>query len=164
MAVAFRWKNFQRIELFGRSRPMQGWLAELARHSMAPTLLHPIAEDAPSQAADDAIARRVQALAADHPALVVIASNDNGFATSINFLTGRGISALQHRDLSSGEILRLVFTHLAENGRAQAAAVGTLTAERFGLSLKGRLEQLAPKAGLAVVRNANGIWLEAIPT
>lgn len=158
-AVAFRWRDFQQVELFGRAIPMQAWLTELARHSMTPTALYPIPEDAPSQAADDAIAHRVRVLAAENPELVVIASNDNGFAACIDILAAQGIPALQQHDLSSVEILRLVFSHLAKNGRAEAAAVGTITAERFGFSLKGRLNQLAPKAGLSVGRDAKGVYL-----
>jgi hypothetical protein len=160
MAVAFRWHDFDRIELFGRAAPIRRWTRALAHHAMVATGLYPVAEDAPSQAADDAIAARVGTWSVAQPDLVVVASNDNGFDALLARLHAAGIAAAQHRDPDPAEILRLVATHLATNGRAQAAAVGTITAERFGLSLKGRLDQLAAKAGLTLVRDGHGLWFK----
>ncbi len=158
-ALAFRWRGFDRVELFGRAALMAPWRAALAAEGLVVAAEWPVAADAPPQAADDLIAGRAAALAPERPLLVAIASNDRGFAAALARLAASGLAAEQHRDPAAAELLRLVVAARARDGWADAAAIGTVMAERFGISLKGRLDQLAAKAGLAVARGRDGVRL-----
>ncbi len=151
MALAFRWRGFDRVELFGRAALMALWRAACAREGLAVAAEWPVPDDAPSQAADQIIATRATILAAGAPARLVIASNDRGFAP-----VAARLGAERHGDPDPATLLRLVAGATARDGWADAAAVGTILAERFGLSLKGRLPQLAAKAGLRLARGPAG--------
>ncbi len=162
-ALAFRWRGFDRVELFGRAALMAPWRAALAAEGLVVAAEWPVAADAPPQAADDLIAGRAAALAPERPLLVAIASNDRGFAVALGRLAAAGIPAEQHRDPAPAELLRLVVAARAREGWAEAAEIGTVLAERFGLSLRGRLDQLAAKAGVAVARGPGGVRLGIQP-
>ncbi len=151
MALAFRWRGFDRVELFGRAALMAPWRAACTRDGLAVAAEWPVPDDAPSQAADRVIAARAETLAGEQPARLVIASNDRGFLPVAARLGGE-----VHGDPDPATLLRLVAAAISRDGWAEAAAVGTILAERFGLSLKGRLPQLAAKAGLVVARGPAG--------
>ena len=160
-AAASRWSGFERVELFGRAALVAPWrraLAEIAMTAAAETL---VADDAPSQAADQAMARRVDALIAQPvpPALVVIASNDKGFDADVARLIQAGIPAERHRDLTVPETLALVVAEQAGGDWAAAGGIGDHLRRRFGLTLRGRVETLARAAGLEVRRGPAGLML-----
>ncbi|ARJ64670.1 hypothetical protein WV31_02780 [Magnetospirillum sp. ME-1] len=156
-----RWAGSGRIELFGRETAMAPWRAALARRGETVAAETPVPEDAPSQAADEAIARTVRHMAARPPAgPVVIASNDKGFAADIAHLTAMGIAARQDFDLDECGLLRLVVSEIAGvDGWAAAGGVGDHLIRRFGLDIRGRLPNLASRAGLSVRRDRTGLWL-----
>ncbi|CUW41814.1 conserved protein of unknown function (Cation/multidrug efflux pump 21-114) [Magnetospirillum sp. XM-1] len=156
-----RWAGAGRIELFGREAAMAPWRAALARRGLPAAAETPVPDDAPSQAADQAIARAVRLMTTPPPAgPVVIASNDRGFAADIAHLTAMGIAARQDFDLDDGGLLRLVVVEIAgAGGWAAAGGVGDHLIRRFGLDIRGRLPSLATRAGLSLKRDRTGLWL-----
>lgn len=156
-----RWAGALRIELFGREAAMAPWRAALVRRGITVAAETPVPDDAPSQAADEAIARAVRDMAARPlPGPVVIASNDKGFAADIAYLTSLGIAARQDFDLDDGGLMRLVVNEIAgAEGWAAAGGVGDHLIRRFGLDIRGRLPVLAARAGLSVKRDRTGLWL-----
>ncbi len=124
-----------------------------------------IAEDAPSQAADQAMARRVDQLIAssDRPERLAIASNDKGFDAVIARALAAGVTAERHRDLGHPDLLRLVVGELAGEGWAAAGGVGDHLRRRFGLRLGGRIEALARAAGIELRREKSGVMMRVIP-
>ena len=64
VAAGFRWRGVERIETFGRAGDLARWRRGLARWGRVADAETVIADDAPSQAADLAIGRRVEALLA----------------------------------------------------------------------------------------------------
>lgn len=159
-ASASRWSGFARVELFGRAALVAPWRRVLAEHAIPVTAETIIADDAPSQAADQAMARRVDELiATEKPALVAIVSNDKGFDADIARLTAAGIPAKRCRDLTVPETLALVVEEQAGNGWAAAGGIGDHLRRRFGITLRGRVEDLAKAAGLEVRRTPAGLML-----
>lgn len=160
-----RWTGAARVELFGREAAMAPWRAALNRRGVPVAAETPVPDDAPSQAADQAIARAVRDLASrglDSLAAgpVVIASNDRGFAADIAHLTALGIDARQDFDLDDGGMLRLVVVEIAGIGNwAAAGGIGDHLVRRFGLDIRGRLPFLAARAGLSLRRDRTGLWL-----
>ncbi|EME68823.1 hypothetical protein H261_16453 [Paramagnetospirillum caucaseum] len=156
-----RWAGAGRIELFGRQGAMAPWRAALARRGLAAATETPVPDDAPSQAADQAIASAVRNLAVRPiPGPVVIASNDKGFAADIAGLRAAGIAARQDFDLDEAGLLRLVVAEIARpDGWAAAGGVGDHLSRRFGLDIRGRLSALAERAGLALRHDRTGPWL-----
>ncbi|MDO8605494.1 MAG: hypothetical protein Q7R40_03060 [Phaeospirillum sp.] len=144
-AAACRWVGFDRVELFGRAPLVAPWRDLL---TVAAEII--IADDAPSQAADQAMARRVDHLIAQPapPRLVVIASNDKGFDADIARLGRAGVKAERQGDLTVPQTLALVVVQLAGNGWVAAGGVGDHLRRRFGIALHGRVEALAKAAGL----------------
>lgn len=120
-----------------------------------------IAEDAPSQAADQAMARRVDELiaATERPNLIAIASNDKGFDADVARALAAGLTAERHRDLTHPQLLHLVVQEVAGEGWTSAGGVGDHLRRRFGLKLGGRVEALAKAAGLDVRRERSGLML-----
>ena len=160
-AAASRWAGCERIELFGRAALVAPWRQALAAAALTVADETIIADDAPSQAADQAMARRVDGLiATDRPARVVIASNDKGFDADIARLLAAGIAAERHRDLTVPETLALVVAEQAGNGWAAAGGIGDHLHRRFGITLRGRVEALARAAGLEVRRTPAGLMLK----
>lgn len=158
-----RWAGFARLELFGRKSAMAPWRAAILARGLAVAAETPVADDAPSQEADQRIARRVDELiAAEAAGPVVIASNDKGFAADLARLEAAAIPARQDRDPSEAEILRLVLAEIAgPDGWAGAGGIGDHLRRRFGLDTRGRLEPLARRAGLDLRRDASGLWMRA---
>lgn len=156
-----RWAGAGRIELFGRRAAMDPWRAALIRRGLSVAAETPVPDDAPSQAADQAIARAVREMASRPLAgPVVIASNDRGFAADIAHLTAMGIAARQDFDLDDKGLLRLVVEEIAgRDGWAAAGGVGDHLVRRFGLDIRGRLPALAARAGLSLRRDRTGLWL-----
>lgn len=150
MAAGFRWRCFERIEIFGRAAHLARWRQVLAGIGRVADAEVVIADDAPPQAADLAIARRVDALLAAKPDFVAIASNDSDFDPDIRRLAEAGIAAARHGDPGPAEMLALVVADLATgDGGVDAALVGERMA-RLGVPLRGRLKALAAKAGVAI--------------
>ena len=147
-----RWAGAARLELFGRDAAMTPWRAALARRGLAVAAETLVADDAPSQAADQEMARRVVRLIAQaDPGPVVIASNDKGFAADLDRLAEAGIPGRQDFDLTEVETLRLVVAETAgADGWAGAGGIGDHLKRRFGLDTRGRLEALAHRAGLEI--------------
>ncbi|BAE49473.1 hypothetical protein [Paramagnetospirillum magneticum] len=158
-----RWAGAGRLELFGREGFMAPWRMALARRGLAAAAETPVPDDAPSQAADQAIARTVDALiAAGTSGPVVIASNDKGFAVDIARMTAEGMAARQDFDLDEAGLLRLVIGEIARpDGWAAAGGVGDHLIRRFGLDIRGRLGPLAARSGCAVRHDRTGLWLSA---
>jgi len=157
VAAGFRWRAFARIETFGRVSHLERWRLALARLGRVPDAEVVIADDAPPQAADQAIARRVAALLESRPDFVAIASNDSDFDPDISRLNDAGIPAARHGDPGPAELLALVVADLAgPDGWADAGPVGEMLAHEFDVSLRGRLVPLANKAGLEIRRNVKG--------
>jgi hypothetical protein len=156
-----RWAGAGRLELFGRESALAPWRQGLARRGMAVAAETPVPEDAPSQAADQAMARAVRALIAQAVAgPVIIASNDKGFAADIAALDAAGIAARQDFDLDVCGLLRLVIGELAPGGGwAAAGGIGDHLLRRFGVDFRGKLPDLARRAGLAARRDAGGWWI-----
>ncbi|KIL97239.1 hypothetical protein CCC_00300 [Paramagnetospirillum magnetotacticum MS-1] len=156
-----RWAGADRLELFGREGFMAPWRAALARKGLVAAAETPVPDDAPSQAADQAIARTVDGLmAARAPGPVVIASNDKGFAADIARLTAAGILARQDFDLDDAGLLRLVITEIARpDGWAAAGGIGDHLIRRFGLDIRGRLGALAARSGFGLRHDRTGLWL-----
>lgn len=161
LEAAGRWAGAGRLELFGRETSMVPWRVELARRGLAVAAETPVPEDAPSQAADQAMAAAVRGLIARSVAgMVIIASNDKGFAGDISALSKAGIPARQDFDLDPAGLLRLVVKETAgPDGWAGAGGVGDHLARRFGLDFRGRLPDLARRAGLAVRHDRRGLWI-----
>lgn len=157
-----RWTGAGRLELFGREAAMAPWREALTRRGWAIAAETPVPDDAPSQAADQAIARAVKNLAARAVSgPVVIVSNDKGFAADIEHLTAQGIAARQDFDLDETGLLRLVMSETARpDGWASAGGVGDHLIRRFGLDIRGRLARLAERAGLTLRRDRTGLWLK----
>ncbi|WP_192884569.1 hypothetical protein [Paramagnetospirillum kuznetsovii] len=158
-----RWAEYGRIELFGREAFMAPWRLALTKAGMAWAAETVIAHDAPSQAADQAMARRVDALIASpqRPERIAIASNDKGFDADIARAMAAGLAAERHRDLSHPQLLRLVVEELAGDGWASAGGVGDHLRRRFGIRLNGRIDDLARAAGLEMRRDGRGVNLRA---
>ena len=157
VAAGFRWRRFERIETFGRAVHLARWRQALAGLGRVPDAEVVIADDAPPQAADLAIGRRVDMLLAAKPVFVAIASNDSDFDPDILRLQASGIGAARHGDVGPAELLALVVADIADaDGWADAGPLGERLAHDFALSLKGRLLPLAAKAGLATRRTVNG--------
>jgi len=156
LAAGFRWRGFERIEIFGRAADLARWRRALAGWGCVPAVETVIADDAPPQAADQAIGRRVDALLVDRPDLVVISSNDGDFDPDIARLVAAGIPASRAGDPGPAALLALVVADLAVDGWADAGPVGERLARDFAVSLKGRLPALAAKAGVAMTRGATG--------
>ncbi|WP_096704017.1 NYN domain-containing protein [Magnetospirillum sp. 15-1] len=156
-----RWAGAGRVELFGREAAMAPWRKALARRGIAVAAETPVPDDAPSQAADQAIARAVREMAARPvPGPVVIASNDKGFAADIDHLSAAGIEARQDFDLNETGLLRLVMKEIARpDGWAAAGGIGDHLIRRFGLDIRGRLATLAARAGITLRRDRTGLWL-----
>lgn len=162
LAAASRWAGFGRIELFGRETLMSPWRQALAGLGLPVAAETLIADNAPSQAADQAMARRVDAIIAEGGAgLVAIASNDKGFDADIARLTEAGIPALRCRDLTVPQTLALVVREQAGAGWAAAGGIGDHLRRRFGIVLRGRVEDLAKAAGLEVRRTKAGLMLKS---
>ena len=157
-----RWAGAGRLELFGRESAMAPWRAAILARSLAIAAETPVAEDAPSQAADEEMARRVVRLIAQaEPGPVVIASNDKGFAADLARLAEAGIPGRQDFDLSEAETLRLILSEIAgADGWAGAGGIGDHLKRRFGLDTRGRLEPLARRAGLEIRKNTSGLWVK----
>lgn len=167
LAEARRWRGFGRVELFGREALMVPWRRELARLGLAAAAETLVADDAPSQAADQEMSRRADVLAAlmPPPARIVIASNDLGFDADIARLGAAGHAASRQGDLSDPLVLRLMVGDLrGRDGWAAAGGVGDHLFRRFGIRLHGRLDQLAAAAGVAVERGKTGVRLGCIDT
>jgi hypothetical protein len=164
LETAGRWLGAGRFELFGRRAAMAPWREELQRRGWPVAAEHPVPDDAPSQAADRAVARRVDELvraAAAGP--LVIASNDLGFAADVERARQAGVEARQDSDPDESGLLRLVVAETAgPDGWAGAGGVGDHLARRFGMPVRGRLDVLAERAGLKLRRDRNGLWL-AVP-
>jgi len=160
-AAASRWSGFGRVELFGRAALVVPWRRALAAFAIAVADETIIADDAPSQAADQAMARRVDELIRTQASggLVAIASNDRGFDADIARLLQAGIPAERHRDLTVPETLALVVAEQAGEDWAAAGGIGDHLRRRFGLTLRGRVETLARAAGLEVRRGPSGLML-----
>ena len=160
-AAASRWSGFGRVELFGRAALVAPWRRALASFAIAVADETIIADDAPSQAADQAMARRVDELIRAQPpgGLIAIASNDRGFDADIARLLRAGIPAERHRDLTVPETLALVVAEQAGGDWAAAGGIGDHLRRRFGLTLRGRVETLARAAGLEVRRGPAGLML-----
>ncbi len=156
-----RWAGAERLELFGREGAMAPWREALSRRKMAIAAETLIADDAPTQAADQAIALAVRALASHGlTGPVVIASNDKGFAADIAHLSSLGITARQDFDLDAAGLLRLVVTEIAGlDGWASGGGVGDHLVRRFGLPIRGRLGPLAARAGLVLRHGRSGLML-----
>ena len=158
-AGARRWAGFARIELFGRAALVAPWRGLL--NAQSETL---VPDDAPSQAADQAMARRVDTLIAlpSPPILVVIASNDKGFDADIARLDRAGIAGRRDRDFKQAEALRFL---VAEAGGEWigAGGIGDRLWRQFGLRLKGRVADLARVAGLEVRHTPAGLALRLPP-
>jgi len=156
-----RWAGAGRVELFGREASMVPWRKALARRGIRVAAETPIPDDAPSQAADQAIARAVWDMAARLvPGPVVIASNDKGFAADIAHLAAAGIMARQDFDLDETSLLRLVVRETARpDGWTAAGGVGDHLIRRFGLDIRGRLPALAARAGITLRHDRTGLWL-----
>jgi len=154
--IASLWSGFGRIELFGRLGLVDPWrgLLLVERETI-------IADDAPSQAADQEIAARVDALIAapKPPSRVEIASNDKGFDADIRRLLAAGIAARRQGDLSPAEALRFLVAEQAVDGWASAGGVGDHLLRRFGLRLRGRLDHLAKAAAVEIRRTPSGVML-----
>lgn len=163
LAAAGRWAGAARYELFGRRAAMAPWRDEMARRGWAVAAEHPVPDDAPSQAADQAVARRVDDLIGTGLAgPLVIASNDLGFALDVERARRAGIEARQDLDLDELGLLRLVVAEIAgQDGWAAAGGIGDHMTRRFGVSVRGRLESLAARAGLERRRDRSGLWLAA---
>jgi hypothetical protein len=160
LAAASRWMGFGRVELFGRAALMAPWRAALTGLGISVAAETLIAEDAPTQAADQAMARRVDAIIAQGGAgLVAIASNDKGFDADIARLTEAGIPALRCGDLTVPETLALVVREQSGEGWAAAGGIGDHLRRRFGIILRGRVEDLAKAAGLEISRTKAGLML-----
>ena len=160
LAAASRWSGFGRIELFGREALMIPWRQALAGLGLPVAAETLIADDAPSQAADQAMARRVDGIIAEgSTGLVAIASNDKGFDADIARLTEAGIRALRCRDLTVPQTLALVVREQAGEGWASAGGIGDHLRRRFGIVLRGRVEDLAKAAGLEIRRTKAGLML-----
>ncbi|TAN60815.1 MAG: hypothetical protein EPN20_13275 [Magnetospirillum sp.] len=159
-AAASRWSGFGRVELFGRVALVTPWRLALAAADIAVTAETFVADDAPSQAADQAMAWRVDALIrTGTAALVVIASNDKGFDADIARLAAAGIAAGRHRDLTVPETLALVVREQAGDDWAAAGGIGDHLRRRFGIRLRGRVEALARAAGLETRHGPAGLML-----
>ena len=157
VAAGFRWRAFARIETFGRACHLARWRLALAGFGRIPDTEVAIADDAPPQAADQAIARRVDALLESRPDFVAIASNDSDFDPDISRLNDAGIPAARHSDPGPAELLALVVVDLAgPDGWADVGPVGERLSHEFDVSLRGRLVPLANKAGLKIRRNVKG--------
>ncbi len=156
-----RWAGAGRFELFGRESAMAPWRKALARRNWRIAAETLIPDDAPSQAADQAIALAVRALAAGCPmGPVVIASNDKGFSADIAHLQSKGIEARQDFDLDAAGLLRLVVVETAgPDGWASGGGVGDHLVRRFGLHIRGRLAALAVRAGLSLRHGGAGLML-----
>jgi hypothetical protein len=160
LASASRWTGFDRVELFGRAALMTPWRAALTGLGVTVAAETLIADDAPTQAADQAMARRVEAIIVQGGAgLVAIASNDRGFDADIARLTEAGISAMRCGDLTVPETLALVVREQAGEGWASAGGIGDHLRRRFGITLRGRVEDLAKAAGLETCRTKAGLML-----
>ncbi|MBI3444498.1 MAG: hypothetical protein HY055_03860 [Magnetospirillum sp.] len=157
-----RWAGFGRIELFGREGTMAPWRDAIRDRGLTIAAETLVADDAPSQDADQRIARRVDELIAQPVGgLVVIASNDKGFAADLARLAQAGLPARQDKDPTEAEILRLVVAEIAgEDGWAGAGGVGDHLRRRFRLDTRGRLEALARRAGLEIRKNTSGLWMK----
>jgi hypothetical protein len=153
-----RWAGAGRFELFGRESAMAPWRAALSRRNMAVAAETPIPDEAPSQAADQAIALAVRNIAsAGATGPVVIASNDKGFAADVAHLSSLGIVARQDFDLDEAGLLRLVVAEIAgQDGWASGGGVGDHLVRRFGLQIRGRLAELAARAGLGLRHGRTG--------
>lgn len=163
LAAAGRWAEAGRYELFGRRAAMAPWRTELARRGWAVAAEHPVPDDAPSQAADQAIALRMEELVRTAgTGRLVVASNDLGFAGDVERARQADVEARQDFDLDEVGLLRLVVAETAgPDGWAGAGGLGDHLSRRFGISLRGRLEDLAKRAGLAQRRDRSGLWLAA---
>ena len=160
LASASRWIGFGRVELFGRAALIAPWRMRLTGLGVTVAAETLIADDAPSQAADQAMARRVDAIIAQGGAdFVAIASNDKGFDADIARLTAAGISALRCGDLTVPETLALVVKEQAGEGWVAAGGIGDHLRRRFGIILRGRVEELAKAAGLEISRTKAGLML-----
>jgi len=157
-----RWSGAARLELFGRQAAMAPWRDALTRRGWAIATETPVPDDAPSQAADQAMARAVRILAAQGVSgPVVIASNDKGFAADIDHLAAMGIPARQDFDLDETGLLRLVMAEIARpDGWVSAGGIGDHLIRRFGLDIRGRLVRLAERAGITLRRDRTGLWLK----
>ncbi len=144
---------------------MAPWRKALILRDLVPAAETLIPDDAPSQAADEAIARTVRNLVTQPFAgPVVIASNDKGFAADIAYLAARNIPARQDFDLDEIGLLRLVIREVARpDGWAAAGGVGDHLIRRFGLDIRGRLPALAVRAGLALRQERTCLWLSERP-
>ncbi|CAA7618439.1 conserved hypothetical protein [Candidatus Terasakiella magnetica] len=165
LAEACRWRGFGRVELFGREARMAPWRCELGLLGLAAAAETVVADDAPSQAADQEMSRRTDTLTTlvPPPALIVIASNDLGFDADIRRLSDAGYAASRQGDLSDPEVLRLIMGSLCgQDGWAAAGGVGDHLFRRFGIHLRGRLDQLAAAAGVVVERGKAGVRLGLI--
>ena len=91
--------------------------------------------------------------------LVAIASNDKGFDADIARLTEAGIPAKRCGDLTVPETLALVVREQAGEGWAAAGGIGDHLRRRFGIILRGRVEDLAKAAGLEISRTKAGLML-----
>ncbi len=159
LAAARQWAGWDRVELFGRLALVQRWRRVLDAAGIAIAAEILVADDAPSQAADECMAARVLALIAAPfpPSVVAIASNDLGFGRDIARLGAAGIAARQHKDPGDAEILALIVAELG--GHTTAAVAGDMLWQRFRLRLNGRVDALATKAGLTVSRTGGMIRL-----
>ena len=109
LAAASRWMGFGRVELFGRAALLAPWRVALTGLGVSVAAETLIADDAPTQAADQAMARRVDSIIAQGGAgLVAIASNDKGFDADMARLAEAGIPAMRCGDLTVPETLALV--------------------------------------------------------
>ncbi len=160
--VVRRWRDFGRIELFGREALVEPWRRALATAGLTATAETLVPDDAPPQAADRIMAERMRGLteAEDKPAFIAIASNDKGFDADIAHAREAGVMAERQGDPTAPQLLRLVAEELATDGWAPVAGVGDHLARRFGLRLGGRVEALARAAGMDLARRPGGFWLK----
>jgi hypothetical protein len=140
LAAAIRWRSAGRVELFGREINLRPWRAALAGHAIAVAAETVIAPDAPSQAADLVMAARAESLVAE--GLVIIASDDLGFE--------RLAGVARWPSLDAAGLLALVVEELGGGDWVGLGGVGDHMARRFRLSLRGRLDHLARKAGVEI--------------
>ncbi|OAN52215.1 hypothetical protein A6A04_00500 [Paramagnetospirillum marisnigri] len=156
-----RWRDFGRIELFGRDLLVEPWRRALVKAGLTANAEVLVPDDAPPQAADQIMAARIRQLTerAPRPGFIVIASNDKGFDADIALARAEGVAAERQGDPSHPQLLRLVAEELASDGWAPVAGVGDHLARRFGLRLGGRVEALARAAGMELARRPGGLWL-----